>query len=145
MHLAYLWLYRIEPHHQHRILFSCDLGRLLWCPRPAERSVFKPFVEQEETGAFPEESFDPVTSFSAEKKQDILLERIQIKTCANKLGQAIDAFSEICIAAGNIYLPDSGSFSQHDLPLSVLRSKVPAIMNLTAPVLLTRLIRWHLE
>jgi len=31
-------------------------------------------------GAFTEESFDPVTSFSAEKKQDILSERIQIKT-----------------------------------------------------------------
>ena len=47
--------------------------------RPSEASSFDPFIKQAEPIAFPDQAFESFSVASAEKKQDLLLKRIQME------------------------------------------------------------------
>ncbi|MCR1842114.1 hypothetical protein NSB28_13040 [Murimonas intestini] len=47
--------------------------------RPSEAPGFNPLIKQAEAIALPYQAFEPVSAASAEKKQNILLKRIQME------------------------------------------------------------------
>ena len=57
---------RIESHHQKMILFPCEFRCFLPASGPGEAPGLEALIEEEKTIAFPEESFDAVSSPAAE-------------------------------------------------------------------------------
>ena len=70
---------RVQSLQQEPVFMLGDSHRFLWCTRPAERSVFKTFIQEEKSVAFPKKCFKAVATSSAKKEQDILLKRIQME------------------------------------------------------------------
>ena len=71
-----------QSFHQPAVLLSSNAERLILAPRPLELALFKPFVEQEKTVAFPVERFDPVGSSPAKQEQRVCT-GIKIKLLLN--------------------------------------------------------------
>ena len=74
---------------------ACYLIRI---SRPRKRAVFKPFIEQQESGTFPKQCFDPIAAPSAEEKQCILFKRIQMVMAFDDLRKSIDTQAQIRVA-----------------------------------------------
>ena len=60
-------------------VFRRNPGGFFLTSRPSEASSFNPLIKQAEPIAFPDQAFEPVGAASTEKKQDILLKRIQME------------------------------------------------------------------
>ena len=67
--------------------------------RPVESAFSDPLVQEKESIAFPHQSFYPVILSSAEQEDRSCSVRIKIKLLLYPGSEAIDPFTQICIAA----------------------------------------------
>ena len=67
-------------------------------------SVLQTFVEENESVPFPQQGFDPVMALTTEEEQR-RCERIQVELLLYYSCQAIDSFSHISVAAGDVDIP----------------------------------------
>lgn len=72
--------------------------RFIRSSRPCQRSFLQPFVQEQKSVAFPQESLDPVTAPAAEQEQYIPFKRVHLITAFDDLRQSGDPFSKISIA-----------------------------------------------
>ena len=64
------WLFDFNPGHEPVELLPCQLFYFQLISGPAESALdFHTFIQQHKSVRFPEQSFDPVTTFSTEKIQ----------------------------------------------------------------------------
>ena len=95
-------LFYLQPLHEPAVLLRRELPNFSLIPRPLVDAALQTLVQQNEAILFPVQSLDPIPTPSTEKEQRIG-ERIQIEFLLHHSGQAVDAFSQICVSTGNIY------------------------------------------
>ena len=79
-------------------LLLCDLTRFVGILRLPEPSIFQSFVEQNETVAFPQKTFDPIVPPPAEQEQNVLLIRVKIELPFDLAGEPVDPVSQIRVS-----------------------------------------------
>lgn len=108
-----LWLFQFKPLKQPFDLLLCQLFCLCFVPRPPETAVVKPFVKKKKTVAFPEESFQSVTSSSAEQEQSLTV-WIQLQLPLYDFPKSVDSSAQIGVSGDEIYLRSGRELFQHD-------------------------------
>lgn len=93
--------YDLQSLHQHPILFRCDLHCFCRCTWPTETPNIQPFIKQQKTISFPDQSFQAVGASSAEQEQNVFLKWIQIELAPDDVCQTVDSFSQIGITGRN--------------------------------------------
>ena len=106
------WLFRFQPFHEPAVLLWRQCPDLILGSRPLETAVFQPFIQQQESIAFPVESFNTV-SLSAAKQKQCRLKGIHLELRAHHTGQAVNSASQIRIAAGDIHRAAAIEVIQH--------------------------------
>ena len=81
--------------------FFLDSFYLEFRARPLIRALFQSLVQQDEAVLFPVQALDPVSPPSAEQKKRVG-KWIQFKLLLDEPRQAIYAFTQICVATGNV-------------------------------------------
>ena len=81
--------------------FFLDNFYLGFRARPLVRALFQSLVQQDEAVLFPVQALDPVPPPSAEQEQCVG-KWIQLKLLLDEARQAVYAFAQICVAAGNV-------------------------------------------
>ena len=81
--------------------FFLDNFYLGFQARPLVRALFQSLVQQDEAIFFPVQALDTVSPPSAEQEQRVG-KRIQFKLLLDEARQAVYAFTQICVATGNI-------------------------------------------
>jgi len=90
--------------------------RFIRSSRPCQRSFLQPFVQEQKSVAFPQESLDPVTAPAAEQEQYIPFKRVHLITAFDDLRQSGDPFSKISIATDHDELLYAVCFIKHGTP-----------------------------
>lgn len=83
-------------------LFIGQFPQVFLLPGPFKRSFLKPFVQKQESVAFPDQCFNTVISSSAEQEDGLRREWVQTKFFFYRLCQTVDTVTQIRIAAGNV-------------------------------------------
>ena len=76
------------------------------------RALFQPLVQQDEAVLFPVQALDTVSPPPAEQEQCVG-KRIQFKLLLDEARQAVYAFTQICVATGNIDFICTSEVVQH--------------------------------
>ena len=97
-------MYRVQSLKEEPELMLGYLGSLVRCAGPCKRTLFPPFIEQEEPTAFPQKRLDPVPAFTAEKEEHFFLERVKMVCPFYKLSKSSDALTEIRISGLSSYV-----------------------------------------
>ena len=97
-----LWLLHLQSFHQPAVLLRRYLPHLLLIPRQLVNAAFQTLVQQDEAVLLPIQTLDPIPPPSAEQKQRIR-EGVEIEFLLNQGRKTVDAFSQICVSAGDEY------------------------------------------
>ena len=81
--------------------FFLDNFYLGFRARPLVRALFQSLVQQDEAVLFPVQALDTVSPPPTEQEQRVG-EWIQFKLLLDEARQAVYAFAQICVAAGNV-------------------------------------------
>ena len=100
MHLLF-WLQCQAFHQPAKLLFTHRPDFLL-VSRPLKAAFFQTFVKKQKSIFFPDQSLDPVGFPTAEKKQCVRLERIDIILVLDQTAESIDSKPKIRITAGDV-------------------------------------------
>ena len=92
--------------------FFLDNFYLGFRARPLVRALFQSLVQQDEAVLFPVQALDTVSPPSAEQKKRVG-KWIQFKLLLDEPRQAIYAFTQICVATGNVDFICAGEVVQH--------------------------------
>ena len=87
--------------------FFLDNFYLRFRARPLIRALFQSLVQQDEAVLFPVQALDPVPPTPAEQEQCVG-KWIQFKLLLDEARQTVYAFTQICVATGNIDLICAG-------------------------------------
>ncbi len=87
-----------------------DLSGFFTCARPLETAVFVALIEKAESIPLIVDCLDPVSTFSAEKKQGIAV-RIKLKAVLDNIYQAVQLFSHIRVSGTQIDFFHPGEIS----------------------------------
>ena len=90
--------------------------RFIRSSRPCQRSFLQPFVQEQKSVAFPQESLDPVTAPAAEQEQYIPFKGIHPITAFDDLRQPGDSFSKISITADHDEFLYAVRLIEHETP-----------------------------
>lgn len=102
-----------ETAHQELVLILRKALCLLCVPRPLEPAVRKPFIKEQETVPFPEETLNPVCFGAAEEEKCSFLIRIELKTAAHDCSEAVNPKAEVSPTTSDKD-PGWGSVLKHD-------------------------------
>ena len=93
-----------QTFHEPSKLLCVDLLNITCVTRPLESPILKSFVQKKKSIAFPKQSFNPISSPSAEQEQSPFLVWIKMKLILYNRCQTVNTKSEICIATCQIYI-----------------------------------------
>ena len=92
--------------------FFLDNFYLGFRARPLVRALFQSLVQQDEAVLFPVQALDTVSPPPAEQEEGVG-KWVQLKLLLDEARQAVYAFTQVCVATGNIDFICAGEIVQH--------------------------------